>query len=337
VRALAAIGVLAGFLTIPAAAASPAGRIVFVRQIGEQAELFSVRPDRSGLTRLTREPDYDHAPVWSPDGRLIASFGAGGIVLRNADGSVVRRIEIPVEGSLDEIRWSPDGRSLSYLVEHCSYEDPRGYVIPPCGDLWVVDSDGRGNRRLLDREVDMLDGDLSYSWSPTGRSLVYEALTNGPSWLAVVDLRSAGQRRIPGTAGSADPAWSPRGRIAFVRRRGLFAVGGDGRGLRRLARGTSLSRPGRRTGVGLRISRASGRVSAIVGPSWSCEPTVVFVGVSVSRPRIGGWCGHQTRGTSSGRTSPSVCSWRRQAAAGMPDFSRAALIQTGADHETCYT
>jgi Tol biopolymer transport system component len=282
VRALLAIGVLAGFLTIPAAAASPAGRIVFVRQIGEQSELFSVRPDRSGLKRLTREPDYDHAPVWSPDGRLIASFGAGGIVLRNADGSVVRRIAIPVEGSLDEIRWSPDGRSLSYLVEHCSYEDPRGYVIPPCGDLWVVDSDGRGNRRLLDREVDMLDGDVSYSWSPTGRSLVYEALTNGPSWLAVVDLRSAGQGRIPGTAGSADPAWSPRGRIAFVRRRGLFAVGGDGRRLRRLARGTSLSRPawspdgrwvaylaGERARVGNRwavlVVRADGRVRRRLG------------------------------------------------------------------------
>jgi Tol biopolymer transport system component len=243
VRALIAIAGLAAFLTIPAVAAPPAGRIVFVRQIGEQSELFSVRPDRSGLKRLTRDPDADDGPVWSPNGRLIASFGAGDIVIRSADGSVVRRIAIPVEGSPDEIRWSPDGRRLSYLVEHCSYEDPRGYVIPPCGDLWLADSDGGGTRRLLDRDVDMLDGDLSYSWSPTGQSLVYEALTSGPTWLAVVDLPSGEHRRIPGTAGSADPAWSPRGGIAFVRRRGLFRVGGDGRGLRRLAEATSLSRP----------------------------------------------------------------------------------------------
>jgi Tol biopolymer transport system component len=243
VRALLGVSVLAASLAIPAVAAAPAGRIVFVRELGEQSELFSIRADRSAIERLTREPGQDYAPAWSPNGRLLASFGAGGIVIRAADGSVVRRIAIPVEGFNEELRWSPDGRRLSYLVEHCSYEDPRGYVVPPCADLWVVGADGQGARRLLDREVDLLDGGQSYSWSPASRRLVYAALTSGPSWLAVVDLRSGRHERLPGAAGARDPSWSPRGEIAFALRRGLFAVRADGRGRRRLVRGSSLSRP----------------------------------------------------------------------------------------------
>jgi Tol biopolymer transport system component len=242
VRTLLGAGVLTAFLAIPAMAAAPSGRIVFVREVGEQSELFSIRPDRSGVKRLTREPGFDRAPAWSPDGRLIASFGAGGIVIRTADGSVVRRIAIPVEGFAEELRWSPDGRWLSYLVEHCSYEDPRGYVVPPCADLWVVRPDGTASRRLLDRDVDMRESP-SYSWSPGSRRLVYEALSTGPTWLAVIDLLSGDHSRIPGTAGAADPVWSSRAVIAFVLRRGLFTARADRRGLHRLVRGSALSRP----------------------------------------------------------------------------------------------
>jgi Tol biopolymer transport system component len=242
VRALLVFGVLAAFLVIPAAAAAPAGRIVFSRTVSEQAELFSIRPDGSGLTRLTHEPAYDSEPTWSPDGRRIAAFGAGGVVIRSPDGSVLRRIAIPTEGIVAELRWSPDGAWLSYLVEHCQYEEPRGYVLPPCADLWVARPDGSENRRLLDRAVDMVE-DQSYAWSPGSRRFVYEALSSGPTTLAVLDLGSRVTSRIRGTSGAADPTWSARGDIAFARGRSMYAVQPNGRRLRRLARGTWLSRP----------------------------------------------------------------------------------------------
>jgi dipeptidyl aminopeptidase/acylaminoacyl peptidase len=242
VRVLLGVGVLATFLAIPADAAAPGGRIVFSREIGEQAELFSIRPDGSRLKRLTYVAGYDDGPAWSPNGRLIASFGLGGVIVRNADGSVVRRIAIPVEGFIEELQWSPDGRWLSYLVEHCQYEEPRGYVLPPCADLWVVRADGQRARRLLDREVDMLD-DPSYAWSAGSRRLVYERLSTGPSGLAVVELLSGRHGRIRGTARSADPSWSPSAEIAFVRGNDLFTVRPTGHGLKRLAQGKRLARP----------------------------------------------------------------------------------------------
>jgi TolB protein len=242
-RVLLGIGALAAFLAMPAAGAAPSGRIAFFREVGEQAELFSIRPDGSGLRRLTHEPAYDRAPAWSPNGRQIASFGEGGIVLRAPDGSVLRRIAIPVQGFLEELEWSPDGHWLSYLVEHCSFEDPRGYVVPPCADLWVVRPDGTENRRLLDRAVDLLDGGRSYAWSPASRRFVYEALSSGASSLGLVDLRSGRRARIRGTAGSADPSWAPAATIAFVRGRSVLVVQPTGSGLKRLARGSSPSRP----------------------------------------------------------------------------------------------
>jgi Tol biopolymer transport system component len=246
VRALLALGVLAALLAIPAAAASPAappaGTIVFSRTVGEQAELFSIQANGKGLKRLTREPAWDSEPAWSPDRRVIAAFGSGGIVIRRPDGSLVRRIAIPTEGIVAELRWSPDGAWLSYLVEHCQYEEPRGYVLPPCADLWVARPDGSETRRLLEREVYMGE-DPSYTWSPGSRRFVYEAPSSGPTTLAAVDLRSGVTSRIPGTSGAADPTWSAHGVIAFARGRSIYAVQPSGRALRRLARGKWLSRP----------------------------------------------------------------------------------------------
>jgi Tol biopolymer transport system component len=242
VRALLALGVLAALLATPAAAAQPSGTIVFSRTVGEQAELFSIQADGKGLKRLTSEPAWDSEPTWSPDRRVIAAFGSGGIVIRRPDGSLVRRIAIPTEGIVAELRWSPDGAWLSYLVEHCQYEEPRGYVLPPCADLWVARPDGSQTRRLLQREVYM-EEDPSYMWSPGSRRFVYEAPSSGPTTLAIVDLRSGVKRRIPGTSGAADPTWSARGVIAYATGRSIYALQSSGRTPRRLARGKSLSRP----------------------------------------------------------------------------------------------
>src|SRR4030095_1613338 len=83
----------------------------------------------------------------------------------------------------------------------------------------------------------------AYACSAGSRRFVYEALSSGPTTLAVVELRSRVSSRIRGTSGAADPTWSARGDIAFARGRSIYAVQPSGHGLRRLARGTWLSRP----------------------------------------------------------------------------------------------
>lgn len=57
-----------------AAVKAPTGRIVFSAEgAGGLHDLFAVRPDGTGLVRLTRTPDVDEVlPSWSPDQRAVA-------------------------------------------------------------------------------------------------------------------------------------------------------------------------------------------------------------------------------------------------------------------------
>jgi Tol biopolymer transport system component len=74
-----------------------------------------------------------------------------------------------------------------------------------------------------------------YAWSPDGKAIVFEHYQ--PAGLAIVDVSTGAVRRLPGTRrfGSADPAWSRSGWIAFARQRG--------RGLRRVCRAQQAEWP----------------------------------------------------------------------------------------------
>src|SRR4051794_18240368 len=82
-------------------------------------------------------------PVWSPDGRSVAAFQGRGITVVTRDGRIVRRVQ--AVGSRAYLSWSPDGRWLAYVAEHCA--DSLGHEDPICGTLWVVRTDGTGQRR----------------------------------------------------------------------------------------------------------------------------------------------------------------------------------------------
>ena len=256
-RTLALVALAAVMAALPAAAARQPSLIVFVRGIESdrgQLELFTVRGDGSRVRRLTFDPADDMYPAWSPNGRHVAALGTGGrLMIHSDDGG--RREEIPVHApaGASEIAWSPTGQWVSYLAERCiDPDDPRsGYTTPGCADLWVVRPDTPGELKLVDARVDTLDLAASYSWAPRGGRIVYELQTSGATMLAIVDVETGRKRgRIRGTAGSADPAWSPRADlIAFVRserrrgHRGVYLVRSDGKGLRALRRQGWAERP----------------------------------------------------------------------------------------------
>lgn len=244
-RALAVALLTALVLSVGGASAGrPGGRIVFVRLVGQQTELFKVRPDGSGLVRLTRSGLEDAEPDWSPDGRRLVALADGRLVLRSPDGRLLRRL--PALGNAPS--WSPDGRLLAYLVGGCP--DPSGKLGDACADLWVIRPDGTGRRRLVAEDVDLTVDPLPYAWAPDGRRIVYTR-ASGRSGLVVVAVRDGRKRTLGGTRGvlSTDPSWSPDGRwIAFSRQRGpfqgadLYAVAPDGTRLHRLARGRHVTR-----------------------------------------------------------------------------------------------
>jgi TolB protein len=98
----------------------------------EQTEIFTVKPDGSDLTRLTRDPSYDHSAAWSPDGAKIAfvsdrDSNAYEIYTMNADGTDVTRLTL---NNLPDSQpaWSPDGTKIAFSAAGV-YPDPPGYQI----------------------------------------------------------------------------------------------------------------------------------------------------------------------------------------------------------------
>jgi Tol biopolymer transport system component len=93
------------------------GRIVFQRREGTHWEIFSVNPDGSGLTALTRPISvlvktlpHNVSPAWSPDGRHIVylsnrdannSAGAWHLWVMDADGGNQRMLDPDVLGQIE--------------------------------------------------------------------------------------------------------------------------------------------------------------------------------------------------------------------------------------------
>jgi TolB protein len=107
---------------------SPDGRkIVFRRLImtdmgiaKTNSEVFIAERDGSNALNLSRYPDHDGWPAFSPDGKMIAFaserefFQSWQIYIMNTDGTAIRRItEFESPGTaFTKPQWSPDGKTL---------------------------------------------------------------------------------------------------------------------------------------------------------------------------------------------------------------------------------
>ena len=87
------------------------GRIVFSRLADDDFDIYSIRPDGTGVARLTTAPGNDSHPAWSPDGAHIL-FSSSRFGFRD--------------------------------------EAPLSDIPQPYGELFVMKADGSGQRALTD-------------------------------------------------------------------------------------------------------------------------------------------------------------------------------------------
>lgn len=162
-------------------------------------EIYSVRPDGTDLTRLTRDDAFDSAPAWSPDGSGTIAFSSnrGGVdshlYLMARDGSDVRRLTFGDDEAVPD--WSPDGRLIAYAGFS------RGNA-----DIWVIEADG-SNRRRLTR-----GGTFEYTprWSPDGRWIAFEAYVGETPDIFLIHADGSASRRLTRSGRySGSPAWRP--------------------------------------------------------------------------------------------------------------------------------
>jgi TolB protein len=87
-----------------------------------QAELYSMNPDGTGLQRLSFNDEEERAPAWSPDSsRIVYSCRIGGgtnpfrICVMNADGGDVQQLTNEDDSISDlTASWSPDGQQILF-------------------------------------------------------------------------------------------------------------------------------------------------------------------------------------------------------------------------------
>ena len=143
---------------------SPSGaRAVFEYR----GEIVTVPADKGDPRNLTRSPGaHERSPAWSPDGSTIAyisdASGEYELVLASQDGhGEVRTVPLTGAGFADDLKWSPDGRFISYADNSWS--------------LYVVDV-GTGTARKVSSEPlygPLRARSLHHAWSPDSAWLVY--------------------------------------------------------------------------------------------------------------------------------------------------------------------
>ncbi len=179
---------------------SPRGTaIAFTSANTNFGHIYTVRPDGSGLRKLTRGR-AESFPSWSPDGRLLmyqpyicpGGRCGYGIAVMRPDGSAQRLLAqvsgAPGGGGL-HAAWSPDGRRVAFLRLGSSVDS----------DILVVDLHGKVNKVASDSR-----SGSAPAWSPDGRRIAYAS----NSGITLMNTDGSAKRQFVAFGGS--PAWQPR-------------------------------------------------------------------------------------------------------------------------------
>ena len=116
---LAGLGVLAAVVAASSRATLPGrnGLLAYQATVGDHTELFTIKPDGTGRSQVTRWTDSDSTNAeWSPDGRRILFARSWTkphprtlMYTMNADGRGLHAVNAPLRFSAI---WLPDGRHL---------------------------------------------------------------------------------------------------------------------------------------------------------------------------------------------------------------------------------
>jgi hypothetical protein len=191
---------------------SPDGtRIAFVATgKGNEPDIFTARPDGTGLTNVTSDPGWEDVPVWSPDGSRLAFLGNTDgekeLYVVNSDGSGLLRLTDAPTNDLGGYSptWSPGPSILLEAYDHGNW------------DLYLVDPDGAGWTQLTDSPGD----EIKPVWSPDGTSVAFMGSPLGsPSGggdnagtfdVYTINPGGTGETRITHVGGSPGSlAWQP--------------------------------------------------------------------------------------------------------------------------------
>lgn len=184
--------------------------IVYASTETGASEVFRVRPDGTGKTRLTDREGYDGNASYSPTGDLlvfvstrdsIAEGHAGrDLWLMDADGGILQRL---TRNDLYEgaPRFSPDGTRIAFCRQVPT-------AAGPDGEIFTLDLASGEEVRVTDAP----GFDCLPDWSPDGSRLAYHRCGEESCGIFVAAPDGSGERRVsPDSVPGQWPRWSPDG------------------------------------------------------------------------------------------------------------------------------
>lgn len=244
------------------------GQIAFISVRDENAEVYSVNIDGTGLKRLTDSPWGDSEPIWSPDGSKIAFvYGRrkdSNVFLMNANGTHQRQITSGASAFfllrfLDEKRIlfvSRDQENNNKLgvaytdgSDFISIDQPFGSLSPDeikiayqekidilRSDLFIFDVSSSDRHQVTNNVMEeCLLTSYSPVWSPSGSKVAF--ITSDPSdreiytaKIYLVNADGTGLQQLTDRVDKFHPfQWSPDGsKIAFQFQSNIYTINVDG-------------------------------------------------------------------------------------------------------------
>jgi TolB protein len=176
-------------------AASPDGsKVAMILSKDGWTDLYVCRSDGSDLLRLTKSPQDESSPCWSPDGRWICYASKEGerraLSKIPASGGTPQRITTALAASPTEPDWSPDGKWIAFTRQSGGFE------------ICVVPAEG-GTATVLVAGEDP-------SWAPNSRTLAFAHREGGHYVLSLLDVPTKQVKdvsRISGISSQSQPSW----------------------------------------------------------------------------------------------------------------------------------
>jgi len=178
-------------------AASPGGsKVAMILSKDGWTDLYVCDADGTNLKRLTKSPQDESSPCWSPDGRWIC-FAAKEREHRtlckvSPSGGAMQTIGTSGMPSPTEPDWSPDGKWIAFTAQYRS-----GFSI--C----VVPAEGGTAISLVEGE--------DPSWAPNSRTLAFGRRRSGRYVLSLLDVPTKQVKdvsRISGISSQSQPSWA---------------------------------------------------------------------------------------------------------------------------------
>jgi Tol biopolymer transport system component/DNA-binding winged helix-turn-helix (wHTH) protein len=163
-------------------------------------------PRRVGDVRANYNLANYNTAAWSPNGRNIVYARGSDLYTVKADGTGPRKL-VAVNGTPSYLRWSPDGKRVSFTLF-----DPQDQGSA----IWEVAADGRNLRQFLPGWNNPHDGCCG-GWTADGKQYVFSATHENQSGLWALReetglFHKGSYQPVPLTSGPLDFDWIVPGR-----------------------------------------------------------------------------------------------------------------------------